>query len=315
MSNELKIKILRDSQGNNVDLSNITIDAADALKVFIDSLTKFAKTYDNASEIKLKLDNGSISTCLVLPDEDEIISQEIDDIISNTSNNNDRINIFKTIQDKIQLNGLEYQVYLNKRNQPEREVTQIFKGRKFSRRRQTYHRQYSIEFIEGILFEAGGKSKVNVHIENEESNTEYIIECSRDEAKKLNERLYSKVYISTIRNCKTENDITYKYIDSYLTDTYYTFFKSLHESLTRTDDIEKYDLIYNYIVDTVNSEERPNEELIKLIRLYNNKFSEKGIVRTILMTLKPIISSEIGLKPHYDNLVETFRSRSQTRKI
>lgn len=314
MSNELKIKILRDSQGNNVNLSNITIDAADALKIFIESLTELAKTYEDVSDITLKLDNGSIEACLIYPEEEEI-TNDIDEILAYTSTDRERVKIFRTIQDKIQLNGLEYEVYINKTNEPIREVTQVFKGRKFTKVKQTFQREYSIDFLEGVLYAAGGKSTVNIHIENAALEKVYKIECTKSEAKKLNERLYSTVYLSVLKICKTEHDIEYRYIDSYLREENYNFYKSLHESLIGNENITKYDLIYDYIVETLNNEERPNEELVKLIRLYNNKFSEKGIVRTILMTLKPIINSEMGLKPHYDNLVETFRSRSQTRKI
>lgn len=314
MSNELKIKIISDSQGNDLDLSNISIEAAGALKIFIDSMVDFAKTYEDTSDIKLKLDNGSIETCLVYPEEEEV-SHDIEDILEFKSNNKKRVEAFRNIQDKIQLNGLVYEVFLNKQNEPTREVTQIFKGKKFRKAKQIFDRSYSIEFIEGELFETGGRKTVNVHIENRQLGKEYKIECEKPDAKKLNDRLYSKIYLSVIKISKTEQDIEYRYIDSYLRADNYLFYKSLHEQLITEDSIEKYDLIYNYIVNTINDDNTPNEEIIKLIRLYDNKFSEKGIIRTILMTLKPIINREVGLFPYYESLVKTFRSRSNTGKI
>ncbi|WP_284461271.1 hypothetical protein [Chryseobacterium sp.] len=314
MSNELKIKIITDSQGNDLELSNITIEAADALKVFIDSMVDFAKTYSDTSNVKLRLDNGSIETSLVYPDEEEI-SNDIDDILSFQSSNQKRVEIFRTIQDKIQANGLTYQLFIEKENEPVKDVTQIFKGRKFRKTRQTFDRSYSIEFIEGELYESGGKSTVNIHIHNQELDKEYKIECSKAQAKKLNERLYSKVYLSVIKIIKTESEIEYRYIDSYLREDTYLFYKSMHEQLITEDSIEKYDLIYNHIVGLINNDEISNEEIIKIMRLYDNKFSEKGIIRTILMTLKPIISREAGLLPQYEDLVKTFRSRSNTGKI
>ncbi|PQA90904.1 hypothetical protein B0A69_19415 [Chryseobacterium shigense] len=314
MSNELKIKIITDSHGNDLDLSNISIEAADALKVFIDSMVDFAKTYEDTSDIKLKLDNGSIETCLVYPEEEEV-SQDIEDILAFQSSNKNRVEAFRNIQEKIQLNGLVYEVFLSKENEPVREITQIFKGKKFRKAKQIFDRKYSIEFLEGELFETGGRTTVNVHIENKELAKEYKIECEKPDAKKLNDRLYSKVYLSVIKISKTEQDIEYRYIDSYLRNDNYLFYKNLHEQLMTQDSIDKYDLIYNYIVNTINDDNSSNEELIKLIRLYNNKFTEKGIIRTILMTLKPIIKEEDGLFAYYDSLVKTFRSRSQTRKI
>src|SRR5690606_14070613 len=115
------------------------------------------------------------------------------------------IEIFKTIQDQIQLNGLQYKVYL-KINNHDTDLTEKFKGRKFIKRRRTFERQYSIKFLEGNLYEAGGKSTVNIHIENTEDEKEYKISCTKPQAKKLNERLYSKVYLSVIEIRKTAND-------------------------------------------------------------------------------------------------------------
>lgn len=318
MSNKLKIKIITDSQGNDLDLNNITIEAADALKVFIDSLTDFAKTYEDTTNVKLKLESGSIEACLVYPDEEEI-SNDIDDILSFQSDKQKRVEILRKIQDKIQLNGLDYQVFIDKENLPSQEITQIFKGRKFRKTRQRFDRNFSIEFIEGELFESGGKTNANVHIENKDLDVEYKVECTKPEARKLNNRLYSKAYLSVIKIIKTDEaeatKIEYRYIDSYLKEENYIFYKTMHEHLIADDSIEKYDVIYHHIVNTINDENSPNEELIKLIRLYNNNFTEKGIIRTILMTLKPIISQDVGLLPYYDSLVKTFRSASNTGKI
>lgn len=313
MSNELKIKIIKDSQGNDLDLSNITIEAADALKVFIDSMVDFAKTYENTSEIKLMLDNGCIETSLVYSDEQ--VSQDIDNILALQISDPKKVDAFKRIQEKIIMNGLEYGVFIKKQEETYRDITQIFKEKKFRKSKQKFDRKYSIEFIEGELFEVGGRAKVNVHIENKELGKEYKVECERLDAKKLNDRLYSKAFLSVLKIAKTEADIEYRYIDSYLREESYHFYRELNEQLTEQDSIEKYDLIYNYIVDIINNENSPNEEIIKIIRLYDNHFSEKGILRTILMTLKPIISKEVGLLPYYENMVKTFRLRSQTRKI
>ncbi|AZB29184.1 hypothetical protein [Chryseobacterium balustinum] len=313
MSNELKIKIIKDSQGNDLDLSNITVEAADALKVFIDSMVDFAKTYENTSEIKLMLDNGCIETSLVYPD--ELVSQDIDNILSLKVSDPKKVDAFKKIQEKIILNGLEYGVFIKKQDEAYQDITNIFKEQKFRKSKKKFDRKYTIEFIEGELFEVGGRSKVNVHIENKELGKEYKVECERPEAKKLNDRLYSKTFISVRKIIKTESDFEYRYIDSYLREESYHFYRNLHEQLTIGESIEKYDLIYNHIVEIINNENIPNEEIIKIIRLYDNHFSEKGILRTIIMSLKPIIERETGLLPYYENLVKTFRLRSNTGKI
>ena len=60
MNNEFTIKIISDSSGNEQSLNNISIEAADSLKVFIESLTRLAQTYDNYDnvEIRIKMENS-----------------------------------------------------------------------------------------------------------------------------------------------------------------------------------------------------------------------------------------------------------------
>lgn len=312
MSNEFKIKILTDSSGNEVALNSIPIDAAAALSVFIESLTAFAKSYDDGTDIKLALENGCIETSIVFPEEEEYIAEDIDDIISGRSYDNYRIKLFKDMQDKILQNGLTYQVFL-KQNQDQEEVTDYFKGKKFPIRRSRNDKEYQMVFLEGFLYEAGGKSKTNVHIQI--GDEEHTIECTRDQAKRLNERLYSTVYIAATKKMTTNKADKYVLIDSYLKEESFKAYKALHESIFNSKTLEKYDILHYYMRDIIISDSIENEELIKIIRLYNQFYIDRGILRTILMTLKPIIKNNEGLTPYYDRISETFRSGSKNKRI
>src|SRR5690606_28419169 len=184
MSNELRIEIIQDSNGEHVSLDNIPLDAAESLQIFIESLTKLAKTFPDSSDIKLKLENNSIDACLVYKEENKIITNEIDNLLENKSDSNVRIKIFKDIQERINLNGLEYKVILKNQGE-EKDLTEKFKGKKFSLRRRKFDKQYAIKFIEGNLFAAGGKSTVNVHLDNVTEGIEYKVACTKPQAKKL----------------------------------------------------------------------------------------------------------------------------------
>lgn len=130
MENELKIKILSNSNGEKVSLDNISIDAADALKIFIESLSDFAKSYNDNSDVKLSMKDGSIETILTYPADKTEISEDIDEIITGKSFETHRTKLFKNIQDKIKLNGLEYSVLL-KENNIEKDLTKNFKDKNF----------------------------------------------------------------------------------------------------------------------------------------------------------------------------------------
>lgn len=314
MSNELRIEIITDSDGNHVSLDNIPIEAAESLQVFIHSLTELAKTFDERSNVRLKLENNSVDACLVYDEIQNHITNSLDEVITNNSNDNHKIQIFKNIQDRIQLNGLQYRVYFKKNNQ-EREVTPLFEGVKFTKRRRRFEREYKLRFIRGTLFEAGGKSHANVHLENKIEGEEYKISCTKEQARKLNQKLYSEIFLAVTENKRSDNSFKHYFVDSYLDEQKFLLYKSLHDLLEENTNIEKYDLIYNHIQDVINDAERSNAELIKLMRLYNNSYTDKGIIRTILMTIKPILRTEEDLYQYYNDLSSTLRGRSKTGKI
>lgn len=311
MSNEFKIKIVSDSSGNPVSLTNIPLDAADALKVFLESLTEFAKSYEN-DDIKLSLENGSIETGMIFPESEEYIIDDIDNIISGRSHDNFRIKLFKDMQDKILQNGLTYKVFL-KSSGTEEEVTNNFKGRKFPMRRPKKDKHYEINFMEGFLYEAGGKSKTNVHIQHDDN--EFTIECTRDQAKQLNQRLYSSIYLSVTKKTINNNSFEYRLIDSYLKEESYCKYKNLHNSIIQGRTFEKYDILHYFIKDIIISDNEDNQELIKIIRLYDHLYVDRGILRTILMALKPIIKNNEGLIPYFNRITETFRNGSKSKMI
>ena len=66
----------------------------------------------------------------------------------------------------------------------------------------------------------------------------------------------------------------------------------------------KYDNIYNQIVDYINTDNK--EALIKLLESYHIN-SDRGEVRTILITLKPIIHQHQYLSNLYSSLKDILR--------
>ncbi|MDV3776951.1 hypothetical protein CMU25_09410 [Elizabethkingia anophelis] len=310
MNNEFKIKIISNSEGNSVDLNNISLDAADALKVFIESLTGFAKSYDT-EDVTLSLKNGSIEACLVFDDKN--IISDIKDITEYKSFEAERTKYLKAIQDKIKMNGLAYEVYIKEKG-ISTDLTPKFKAKNFPvRRGKIIPYKYEIVFLSGELFEAGGKSTTNIHILKGES--EFKINCSRIQAQKINERLYSKVYLSVLKRWRKEEKIEYSLIDSYLSEDKYDFYEDFHTELKLRDTLEKYDLIHEKVVEIYENKNLENTELIKLMRLYDNQYSDRGILRTLLMSIKPILSQNEDLKYYYKEVANRLRRENSNNKI
>lgn len=308
MNNEFTIKIISDSSGNEQSLNNISIEAADSLKVFIESLTRLAQTYDNYDNVKLVLSNGCVEASLVYPETESSITDDINDIINGNSYEPERTKILKAIQDRVKLNGLDYQVLFNVNNESQ-DLTRIFKSKRFPLKRgKRLSYQYEILFIKGHLFEAGGKSKTNIHIEG--NGEEYKVECSRSQAIEINRRLYSEVFLSVLKKWKKEEDFEYELIDSYLTEDKFTFFKNLHSQFDNIEGLERYDFLHDKVVEIAENDSIDNLELIKLMRLYNNRNSDRGVLRTLLMSIKPLLRTNEGLKYYFNEMSERLRKGS-----
>lgn len=314
MENELKIKILSNSNGEKVSLNNISIDAADALKIFIESLSDFAKSYNDNSDVKLSMKDGSIETILTYPADKTEISEDIDEIITGKSFETHRTKLFKNIQDKIKLNGLEYSVLL-KENDIEKDLTKNFKDKNFPLRRgKKVQLKFEIIFLHGEIFEAGGKSKTNVHITV--GDKDFKIDCTKPQATAMG-GVYNKVNLSVLKKWRTESNIEYILIENYSKEKDYDYFKKLHEEFKKKNTLEKYDYLHDKVVEILEDDNIHSNNIIKLLRLYNNQYTDKdrGILRTLLMSIKPILKENDEISYYYNEVAKRFRYGSKSQKI
>lgn len=313
MANELKIRIKTDSKGEEQSLDSITIEAAEALKIFIDSLTTLANLYDNSSDFKISLTKGSVETNLLPPTNSCLeFMQDMKDIVNGDLQDIAKIKAFKTIQDKIKLNGLDYEVFW-KVNESTNDLTQVFKGKNFSYKRNTDNYTHETVFLNGRFYAAGGKSVTNIHIDN--GTEEYTIGCSEDEVVQMNEYFYKQVSLSVIKSTKPERKPQYKLLDYYSSIEEQEEFKQFYNSIIKNKELEKLDIIHNKLQELIAD---VNISAIEhIIKLFNNSYTERGIIRTILLTLKPFISSKSleSLVPVYEDLSGVLRKGSLNNKI
>lgn len=311
MPNEFIIKINTDSNGNPVSLNSMTIDASEALNLFHKSLTDFAKIHQEDSNIRIKLKDGCIEG--ILEYSSDTITDEITNGINNNSVNNDTISFLKEIQNKIQDNGLDYSVF-HKVNNQRIDYTTNFKSGHFIRRRGARQEWIeSVQFLQGKLFETGGRVKTNIHIEF--NNEEFKIECTQEQAKKLNERLYDVVYLSILKRQKFQQKDIYVFMDSYLKEEKFNEYKNFIHEFNSCVTLERFDLLHDKIVNIIEINEKPFGELVKFIRLFTYQQCDRGTLRTILMALKPIRNDDDKLLESYTKLAIILRTGSKNHII
>lgn len=292
MANQFSIKITRGSDGKEVSLENMTIEAADALTVFIESLADVAKLHKDNSDIRLSLKNGSIEAVLTYPDSETEIDSDIEDAIEGKSYNGDFIKILKTIQSKVKANGLEYSITRKGKDNAIQDLTARFKDKDFTVKTGPRKEWYEeVAFISGRLFISGGKKNANIHLDA--GSLDYIVNCTEQQATRLNRLLYSTVYVCALKKWKVGAEPTYSLLDSYIDSVAFLRFKSFYESINN-DSLESFDIVHDKIVESVEKNTRQGSgELVKLLRLFNHPQSDRGMLRTILATLKPIRDNEL----------------------
>lgn len=308
---EFKISITKDADGNDPDLDNISIYAAESLLVFIQSFKEFAKSYENQSDFRISIKKGSITSSLIAPSQSENFVKDIQDLLKGESKDNEKIKLLKGIQDRIKLNGLEYSVKLESINE-NIDLTDQFKGKNFSYTREKRQPKTDLIFLSGELFETGGKTKVNFHITRHEE--EFKVECSKEEACMINKNLYEKIYFSAKRT--TERGIkSYTFIDSYVNNEQFERYRDFYFSVITNNSIQRFDIVFEKFSSLMNTQR--TESIVKHMKLFKNEFTERGILRTILMTLKSKIKTPnyVPVLSIYNEMAVILRAGSENNKI
>jgi hypothetical protein len=296
MNNSFIIKINKDSKGNDLSLKNMPIEAAEALTVFIKNLSDIAKFKNSldTQDIKISLSDGCIESEISYPSHRVDIDDDITNIVNGNSSTNELIKYFKSIQDKIQENGLDYSIIHRVNNTPT-DLTQLFKQKKFPLKRRTKtNREISIQFISGNLYNAGGKIQSNIHIDLVDGPIK--IDCTKNQAKAINNYLYESTYLSVLKTKKKERLDKYELVDYYTDSTNYELYQSLHTELRHLNPYERYSRFHDIIHDFMHEEielERSLVKITKLIRLFDNELTEAGMLRAILVNLKSFKNNSI----------------------
>ena len=229
MQNEFIIKINKDRNGKAVSLDSISIGAADALNVFISSLSDFAKTEKDISDFRISLKDGCIETSLSYPSTKTEVDTSIQDIYEGNSSEEYKVKIFKNIQDKIKANGLDYSI-LYRNNDCVKDLTSIFKANKFTAKKlPEIPWFYDVIFVEGELFDLGGKVKINAHIAAK-NDFPYLIDCNKEQAKRFGS-LYENTFVSILRKYRPHSKAQHELIDVYLEKDKFDEYKNLYETV------------------------------------------------------------------------------------
>lgn len=300
---ELIIRISKDSIGENVSLNNMSLDLVNTLKDILTSFSNFANITESQSDVRISLFEGSVGFALRdIPNE---TSDTIIGIFDGTEKDTAKIRYLKEVQEALsKYNSQQFSFILNRQGK-NIDYTNEIKAKVVSFKRVQKTTRYSISFIEGILYDCGGKNP-NIHI-NHNNVLEYTIGCTEAQAKAIVNKLYGKVFLSVLKVSKAGVDKpTYQLLETYLSKDTMDVYKTLHQSFESKTGIDKYGYLFDSIQEIILNPNKPNTEINKVIRLFNNINSDKGTLNTILIAAKPV-SKEI--ETEYNNLLKEFQKR------
>lgn len=285
--NKIEFKIVRDSSGKHVDLTNMSMMSTKSLLTLLTSLTNILEEFTDGKNVKIQIVKGSATLVAEAP---ETVIREVqngfNEVIENKSANKQLVENWQSIQSLIQGNGLEYEANFYTGSVKVPIIERIKSSKKFRVRtkRRKVGNETDLIFITGKLIEVGGK-KPNIHI-IQVSDEKYTVACNESQAIKVNKFLYKDVQLSIWRTKKTNGVILYSFCDFYIDEPTYNDYANFITSLYQKNEVdallELHQILRKYI------ERKDHGKLKKLLRLFNHESLDVSTLKTILVVTKSL---------------------------
>ena len=288
MSKE-KIEIILDKypDGSNIELDNMSLDAAKILLDIVQAFTKIAETENNPN-IKIGIRTGS--ACFTIDDAETIYDNMLKVVNEDDDRSNDYVANLLIVQDKLQNSDYKFKaIYTNKLDIEEQIINLFDKKFKQRRERKVIKHIFNIDFFKGKLYESGGKIP-NFHIE--QNGIKYKIKCKEEQAIEVGKFLYKEVKISAWGKLNTNNKMTYEFCDIYNAnqDDFYGDFKDFirdNNSMSGTEPLKH----IHYKLKSYFSNGNFKESR-KFMKMFCNETADVNRLRAILLIAKPFKDNE-----------------------
>jgi len=292
---KIEIKINTDSNGERIDLENLSLEASKAFLVLLDNFIKIAEveTKRDGEEIKLHVEKGSLR--IGLEASPKKISSIQDNFLNVINNNRLRestyVNYFKKINSALSQQGYEYEayVYYNNKTIPIRDYfSKTVKGIRSPKKPKPS--KVNIEFLSGKLQDIGGKkNRENFHIETVSGAP--TIKCSESLATDLNRvyPIYSKIFISAW-NLSEDGKPIYQLCDFYTSEELFVNFREFVKKNNDLAGTERLEHIHDRLAEYYTKQDF--RTAAKFIQLYNHSLTDVSRLRSILLISKAFKNNE-----------------------
>lgn len=280
--NKIEFRIVKDSNGNDVTLENLSVDATNSLIEILTALRNIT-IYENNPELTIGIKSGSACASINGPTL-EIVRENFMKVVRNDSEReNVYVNNMQVIQNQMKKPNLEIEVNYFE-NGIQTPVIELFAANfRLKRERKIVENNFNIEFFNAKLMINGGK-KPNFHIEDKQ--IPYIISCTEEEAIKVNSFLYKDIKISAWGKMNSKGKMEYTFCDIYNVNErdFYNEFKTFFAEINISNGTEPMKKIHYKLKNYYSNQEF--KESRKFIKLFCNEYADINQLMTILIISK-----------------------------
>ncbi len=299
----LEIKIIKDKTSADVDIQAMSLEAAQAFVVLLESLTNIVELTPDNKSIKIQITSGSA----VMAAEGEPVTKvqkEFDRILENKSANGELVEQWRRIQRVFTLNGLQYDAcfYDGEIKTP---IYSILRNRPKLRVKPLTHKTFKtdLEFITGKLIAVGGKNP-NIHVEVD-GKALSPISCTEMNATKAKAYLYQTIRFSAWSKM-TSKGKQLTLCDSYANEESFEELKSFVKDFSSKGEIEALKKLHYQIRSYLDVQ--GYGKLHRFLRLFTHDGTDINILKIILIVTQTVRDNE-RIKQQIQTLHELFNKR------
>ncbi|MDB4921214.1 hypothetical protein [Mucilaginibacter sp.] len=315
--NKLEFIISKDSSQRDIELDNMSVNAAQAFSVLLTAMINIVQLNNDPQGVKIQIKAGS-AVLIAEGSEEQIeeIEQNFNDVIQYKSSNKDLVNGWREVQKLFHANGLEYAANIFKNDHKVSIFHTLKTSKKLRAKPVSYKIKSSIRFLTGKLIAVGG-SNPNIHLE-EVDGKRLTISCTENNAKKANKFLYEPIMISCwVKTGKDEHK--YELCDSYWNKEPFNDFKSFMEDFVgTTNEIEQLKKLHYKCRSYLDVQNYGSFR--KFIRLFIHDSTDVNVLKTILIITQAFKDHEkLGgmrndMKTLFDKQMRIYRKRKENNK-
>lgn len=281
MSTErFELKIIKDKDGSDTELSSMSLSESKAFIVLLDSVINLTENLNLGKDCEIKIEKGSACVAVEGPSIKPLFN-EYNKILNNESKNVEVVQAFRNIQNLFLQNGIEYQSSFISNNFNDNNVyDRIVKSKSFKTKSIRKRKNIEIVFLKGYLQEIGGR-KPNFHILSNGKNIK--IECTIEQAQRVKNDLYKEIYIGVLKRFNS-NSSDYTFIDKYSNKETYKENKILIDSIYNDSKINAVRYFNNYLTNVLK--EREYLKVRSILKLINFEFMDSNILKSALIITK-----------------------------